>query len=263
MAWLEELGARHFTLLIYGWPKIGKTILASQFPNAHMLDLDDGISAVKSLAREQGKKPPRIKVIQVDENPTEDPDFIELCGKPFVKANAWTKSKAVIEKWAKKLGPDDTLVVDNTSALSDYLLDSVNPSGTKMEYSHWNTFVREIRYVIGKLQNARANVVIVAHEQYNKDDGTGELHRTILMPTNQKYRIPGRISDLLYMKAEVSGPAKKRIVKRYIESTPDYLTPAGSRALIPDIEDPTFEKIRPYLEATLGRSLPESTWTPN
>ena len=78
-----------------------------------------------------------------------------------------------------------------------------------------------------------------------------------------RQRIPSVVSDFLNMKIAVTGPANKRVVTRVLQSTPDLLTATGSRALIPDIKNPTYEQIKPYLETALGRELPEPTWTPD
>jgi hypothetical protein len=38
--------------------------------------------------------------------------------------------------------------------------------------------------------------------------------------------------------------------------------PVGTRSAIPNLDNPTFEKMKPYLEGYVGRELGAPTWTP-
>jgi hypothetical protein len=82
------------------------------------------------------------------------------------------------------------------------------------------------------------------------------------IPTRVKERIPSKCSDYLYMTTEVTGGKQSRKVCRLIQAVPDPSNPTGSRCLIPNIENPTYAKMKPYIEAYLGRKLGEPTWTP-
>ncbi len=64
------------------------------------------------------------------------------------------------------------------------------------------------------------------------------------------------------MTTEVTGGKRNREVKRVIQAVPDPSNATGSRCLIPNIENPTYAKMKPYIEAYLGKKLGEPTWTP-
>ena len=265
MAKLSEVKFERYIGIIWGPPKVGKTVLASQFPSPFFIDLDNGLQSVKSLRSKYGLDFD-FDVIQIDDGPSEDEDFISICGKAFAKQSAWLKTKKLIEVLSRKMPMDSTLIVDNTSRMSEFLLDHIKKvtGRSTLQIQDWGTFVEEIQYTIStlKFKSGKCNVLIVAHEEYTKDDVNGEILRTMLMPTKMKTRIPSMVNEFLRMETRVRGPRNRRKVTRVLRSVPDERTATGSQALIPDLENPTYEKMKPYLEVSLGRSLPEPTWTP-
>jgi hypothetical protein len=95
-----------------------------------------------------------------------------------------------------------------------------------------------------------------------KDEATGALQRLILIPTKMRYAVPAIVTDYLYMKTEFRGGGNNRKAIRTLQSVPDPVTNTGSYALIPDIQYPTYAKLRPFFETAYGRKFPEPTWTP-
>jgi len=261
MGKLSEVETKRYTICLWGKPKIGKTVLASQFPSPFFIDLDGGISSVRALRREK-KLSFDFDVIELDEEPTEDEDFLKLCGKTFGKLSAWEKAKKLNNVLCRKMPKDSTLVVDNTSRLNEYLVAYImKRSGHRpLQIQDWGEVVNEFTDFLNDIKSATCNVILISHEEYRTDEVTKETERLILLNTKIRFRIPSVVSEFLYMSTRVRGPRSKREVIRFLQSTPDQQTATGSRALIPDIENPTYEKLRPYLERALNRKLPGPTW---
>jgi len=258
MAKLSKLvkGGR-FVAILYGKPKCGKTVLASQFPNPFFINLDPLGYASLSVVPEGAD----FEVVDISEEPTTDPVFVKWCGQGFVRQQAWLKTRKLTEEAVKRLGPDDTLVVDNLSRLAEYLVAHIEKKTGRrpLQVQDWNWFVMYLREFIEVVTTGgKCNVILVAHEQVHKDELDGAMERTIYMPTGMRWRAPSVVGEFWYLKAEPRG----KEVRRVLQCVPDRKTPCGSRCWMPDIEEPTYEKMKPYLEKGLGRQLPPPTWTP-
>ena len=266
MGKLSTHETKRYIICFWGKGNLGKTVLASQFPSPFFVDLDDGISSVVALMKEQ-EQSFDFDVIPIDEAETTDEDFIKLCGPTFAKQDAWQKTKKLVELLARRMPKDSTLVVDNLSRLSEFLVAHImrSPGGNKpMQIQNWMTFTDETREFLDSLRgNTKCNVILVGHERKEENSKTKEIERTLWMPSSMRERIPTIVGEFLRMKIEVRGSKNARRVVRLLQSTPDPETPTGSRALIPDIENPTYEKIKPYLEKALNMELPPATWTPD
>lgn len=265
MARLKQQTQSKFVILLWGPALSGKTVLASQFPKPYFIDLDGQMGSVLSLAKKSGAEVD-FPVIQVDESPTEDPDFLELCGKNFAKMSAWVKLKKLVEVLSRKLGDDETLVLDNLSRAGEFLTADIKRKAgrTQMQIQDWGTFYDEMATIVDYLHTpyGKSNTILVGHEGSKKDELSGELFKTLLMPGSFKDRIPSKVSDFLYLNVSVTGPKNKREIKRVLQTVPDLKNPVGSRSMIPDMADPTYKKMRPYIEDYLGRKLGDPTWTP-
>ena len=265
MAKLSEMEFKRYVCVLWGPPKVGKTVLASQFPSPFFIDLDDGLKSVKSLRALWGLEFD-FDVIQIDEGPTEDEDFISICGKAFAKQSAWLKVKKLVGELARRMPTDSTLILDNTSRASEFLLDFIRAKTGReqLQIQDWGVFLNEMLSMILSLKSkgAKCNVVLIGHEYTTKDEVTGEFVRQLLVPGQSKDRIPSMVNEFLRLETRVSGTRNKPKVVRFLRSVPDSRTATGSQALLPDMENPTYEKMKPYLETSLGRELPGPTWTP-
>lgn len=264
MAQLTDGIDSRLILFFWGKPKVGKTVLASQFPNITFLDMDDSLGSVRAM-RKQQEKDFSFRVFDIKEGESTDEEMKKLIGATFMKQTAWRKFEKLTKYLSDKMTIDETLVIDNTSRMGEALIHHIktSPGGyDPMQIQNWMDFTGKVANWLEDLKKCRCNVVLIGHEEYLKDDVSGELERMILMPTKMRHRLPSVVTDYLYMKTEVKGPSNKREVKRKLQSMPDQNTATGSRALIPDIENPTYEKIKPYMESALGRNLPDPTWTP-
>ena len=265
MARLKNDTNSKFVLLLWGPALSGKSVLASQFPNPFFVDLDGQLGSVRALAS-KSEEDVDFPTILLDEAETEDEDFISYCGKTFAKQNAWKKVKKLVEVLSQKLSQDDTLVLDNLSRASEYLLTEIKSrtGHNPLQIQDWGLFVEEMRILVDYLHSryTKCNTILIGHEQSYKDDMSGRLMKKVLMPTSIGERLPSKVSDFLYLNVQPTGSSKQREAVRSIQSVPDPSNPVGSRSLIPNIQNPTYSDLRPYLESYLGRKLGDPTWTP-
>lgn len=253
-------------LLFWGPPYGGKTVLASQFPSPHFVSLDPHcLTSVRGL-KARYKVDFDVDIIEVTEGVTVDEDFNALVGEKHAKEKAWPKAMRVIEAWARTLSPNDTLVLDNLSRLSEVLLNwiRVTAGREQLQIQDWGMFVSQIEKLTDCINHPerKCNVIIIGHEEPHTDELTKEIRRYLLMPTKARHRIPSLTTDYLYMSTILKVVAGKRVPVRFLRSMPTHDAQTGSRTLIPDLEWPTYAKMRPFLEAALGRTLGEPNWTP-
>lgn len=264
MGKLSEIKLDKILILLWGPPLGGKTVLASQFPQPFFIDLEDGLHSVKALRNEYNKDFD-FDAITINDNPTEDEDFIKICGKQFATASGWVKAKKLATTLCHKMPQDSTLVIDSASRLYEMLLSHIQKvtGRTKLQIQDWGTFVDELQELITALKyKAKCNVILIGHEEYSQDEASGEIRRSFLMVTKMKERIPSVMTEDLRLYAVPEGPKNKRKIVRKLQTQPDFITAVGSRSLVPDMDNPTYEKIKPYFEKALGRKLPKATWTP-
>ena len=262
MAKLSDGTDTRFSMLLWGPPKSGKSVLASQFPSPYFLCLEKGLGSVRAMTTALGQKVD-FPVIDIDNDDATDPDFIEMCG-PMKAASAWSKTMKAFEMLCKKLPADNHLVVDNLSRMSEHLMVHVKKIVGRdvFQQQDWGTYATELQKFMGFMSVAKCNVIFIGHEEWREDKVTGEVLKSILMPGSMKHRIPGIVSDYVYLSSLVSGPAAAPKVVRRLQCTPNKYANLGNRSLMPNMDDPTYAKMRPYLSAALGHDLGEPTWTP-
>ncbi len=180
MARLKTAKQDKAVILLFGPAMSGKTVLASQFPIPTFIDLDGQTGSVRALANKYNLDVD-FPVIPVDESPSEDEDFLALCGPRFAKMDAWTKTKQLVAKLATKLKDDETLVFDNLSRASEYLLAHIKEK-TKhdpMQLQDWGIYVNEMTSLIDYMHSkfTKCNCIIIGHETVNKDEMSGRLLR--------------------------------------------------------------------------------------
>jgi hypothetical protein len=255
-----------FCHMLWGPYKTGKTVLASQYPNPHFVTLDpQALMSVRGL-RAKFNLDFDVQTVNIDENETTDPDFLELVKmQKMATQPAWLKAKKLLRSWCKTLSGDDTVIIDNLSRAGEYIANYIQPGKKeKFGWDEWNKYINELEELQDILWDGtrKCSVIIIAHEEVREDDLTGDKKRYILIKTNKRHRLPSLVTDHLYLYNEIKGTRNERKVIRKLQTIPDDNTDAGSRCLIPDISFPTFAKMKPYLEQALGRELPPPNWTP-
>jgi thymidine kinase len=225
-------------ILLYGPSGTGKTELASTFPNPHFIDLDRGLLSLS------GKD---IKYITISAKETTDPDFLAIPkGDRYAKADPFTKAMKLAEYWANTLTEDDTLVVDSISFLNEYAVDYIlkiaNQATPRIQ--DWGAAQGMLSDFLEQLNDVKCNVIIIAHNQFVKDEQSGFV--SWLPDTIGK--LATKISvyfDEVYLTGVERGRGNERDkVIYYIETVPTRATTAKSRLGLPNrIDDPTYAKL--------------------
>lgn len=262
MGRLTELKHTKFVAILYGKPKSGKTVLASQFPSPWFIDLDHGLGSVLAIRKELGLDFD-FDVTEIDNESTEDPDFLKLCGKAFARQSAWMKLKKLVEVLCRKMPQDSTLVIDNLSRAGEFLIQHIKKTTghNPMQIQDWGVFSEEMLFLFDLILGAKCNVIVVAHERTTKDELSGAIYRSLLVPGQSADRLPSVVDEFWYLIVDVKGTKDRRQHIRKLQTSIDRKTTAGSRSWMPDIENPTYDKLKSYLEKSLGRALPPATWT--
>ena len=257
---------QHLTFLMTGPPFAGKTVLSSQFPQPYFVTLDPHcLMSVRALRKEYNAAFD-CDFLQITADRTEDEDFIALAGKAFAGLTAWEKTKKVTSALLKNLSQDQTLIIDNLSRVGEdclvYTKKTANRS--RMQIQDWNIFIDEIVEFFGyfSLASRKCNTIIIAHDDVRKEELTGDIERVLNIPTRLRGRIPSLATDFLLLTADTAGAGSNKRVRRQLHSMPAKQANLGSRCLIPNMENPSYLKLKPYMEAALGRVLPQPNWTP-
>ncbi|HBR21592.1 MAG TPA: hypothetical protein DD713_03345, partial [Nitrospiraceae bacterium] len=262
---MSEMQSTKAIIALWGQGKVGKTVFASQFPNNRYICVrEDGLGSVRSMKKAYNLNFD-IPVYMIHNNPTEDPDLIALIGPAFAKQSAWDKLVKLCTVFASKLTENDFITLDHWTYICDALIEHIcKKTNHEMQLQDWNTFTGEMKDFLDILKQPmmKASSIILAHDELFKSNLTGEITRSILMPTKMKNSFPSYPTEYLCMKTVVTGAMNVRKVNRRLQSLADQSANTGSYAMIPDIDRPTYEKVRPYLEASLNRKLPEPLWTP-
>lgn len=252
-------------ICLWGPPKSGKTVLASQFPNPFFVDIDHSLASVRALKRHFNLDFD-FDVIALDEEETTDEDFLEIIGKSYAKQSLWTKYKKLINALCRKLPQDTTLVIDNMSRLSESLISYLMTvtKNNPLQIQDWGKFVNEMTEMAESfwISKAKCDIIIIAHDEDVKNELTGETKTLVWCPTKFRRRLPTLASDFLYMDRDIHGGKQQRYIERILQAVPDPTRDVGTRTLLPNISNPTYAKMRPYLEAGLNRTMGEPTWTP-
>lgn len=227
-------------VLIYGPSGSGKTTFAGTFPNPVFIDFDKGMVTFKDA-------PVDIEYYSINQRPTTDVDAIAIIGeKAALKDNAYLKATALIEHFANKLGPGDTLVLDSLSTYSDYTLaHTLAIMGQKTpRIQDWGTAQKLLEQSISLLCECECNIVLVAHEQFVKDDESGVIMWLPLTIGKLATKLPLYFDEVYHTYVERGKGDKKGSAVYGIETTPTRRTTAKSRLkLAGNIENPTFKSL--------------------
>lgn len=225
-------------VLLYGPSGTGKTTLASTFPNPIFVDLDDGMLSLEGQD---------ITYYTITENPSQDPDLIDLIGERLAKGkDGFSKSAECIEKLCNTLGSNDTLVIDSITFLNDYALNSVLKSENqkKPRIQDWGAAQKLVEGIVSEINFAACNIVVIAHEQFIKDEESGFVSWLPMTIGKLATKLPIYFDEVYHCYVE-RGKGKARDEMIYgIETSPSRRTTAKSRShLTGNIEYPTYEKL--------------------
>ena len=224
--------------LIYGSSGTGKTTLAGTFPNPIFIDLDNGMESLRNID---------VEYYMIDAKPTEDPDAIKILGeKSASKDNGYLKTIGMLEHFLNTLGPNDTLVLDSLTIFSDYamlhVLDLANQKTPRIQ--DWGAGQKLVESCVSSFRSAKCHIVVIAHEEFTKDDDSGVISWLPLTIGKLRTKLPLYFDEVYRAYAELGKGDKKGKMIYGIETSPTRRTTAKSRAqLVGNIEFPTFDNL--------------------
>lgn len=216
-------------VLIYGPPGAGKTIFSASGPNTLYLDAD-GTGALSILNFPELAS--KVRVLQVREF-NQMLDVLDA-----LRAND------------PRFADIETVVIDTLSELQKRHLDEVvarekamNPNRAAIPFQQdYKTNTEGMRRLVIWFRDIDKNLICVAHETEEKDEGTQILtHRPLLTPRLAS-TMEGIFDLFGYMSAEIDDQFD---VTRQLQVMPSRRVKAKTRigGLPPIIKDPTFQMI--------------------
>jgi hypothetical protein len=242
MANAKDMKEKPLKVLLWGPSGTGKTKLSGSFPNPHFIDLDNGMSTLAGS---------NINYITLSDKLTTDEDFIAICKAnkkdpdKMCKSVGYVKTMFLLEHWANTLTSNDTVIVDSLTILNngalDYVLKLAGVATARIQ--DYGAAQKLLEDVFEQINDVKCNVIVIAHQQFVKDDESGFiswLPDTIGKLAN---RIPIYFDEVWLTGTERSKEDKNK-QDYYIETRPTRRTTAKSRLSLPaKIVDPTYEKV--------------------
>lgn len=203
---LDQLQSEDYVkLLLLGESGAGKTVLASSFPTPiKYFDFDMKVS---SAAKYHSADKERLSQIDVE----------QYSNLPLPQRMAtFLKSVKEIEKLQHegKPLPFKTLVVDSLTTLTNAILEDykkVSQLGIKRALADVNAMQDyqllqiHLTQLITGLLSLKANIVIIGHTQLEKDETTGAMKNSILMPGQLAYKLPIYFEEVYLLKVNAKG----------------------------------------------------------
>jgi len=238
MARTKDIKNKPKRVIIYGPSGSGKTYFAGSFPNPIFIDLDDGMATLAHVD---------VEYYTINGSPTEDVEAVKLMGDKLAESsNSYLKTIALLEHYINTLDDSSTLVLDSLSIFTDAALEHVlDLGGVKTpRIQDWGAAQKLIETVISAFRKARCHVVVIAHEQFMKDEDSGLISWLPLTIGKLCTKLPLYFDEVYHSYAERGKGSEKGKMIYGIETSPTRRTTAKSRsALIGNIEFPTFENL--------------------
>ena len=244
MANAKNITGKTLKVLLVGDAGTKKTILASTFPQPHVVDLDGGMLSVRGQD---------VSYITIGEKETTDPDFLEIVKSDrYAKHSMFLKAQYLIEHWANILTAEQTLVIDSLTFYSEAALNHVqNLENNKDMRQTYMGAQKLIRSTFEKLKDLPCNVVVTAHRVLVEEtEGvTSYVPKTcgksfaLMLPSyfDEVWR-----TSVKAVRSQEKDKNGKRIMKQsfFLDTTKSIREQGKTRLNLPaSIEDPTYEKI--------------------
>lgn len=231
-------------ILLYGPAGTKKTTLAATFPNPHFVDFDNGMRTLHGQA---------VHYVTINGRETIDPDFLAIptC-KAVAKASAFVKGQKYAEHLANTLTKNDTLIIDSLTFWGNYAMDHALALAGRPtpQLQDWGTARKMIEISLEALKSATCNLIIITHEDFEKDEEQGYISFQPKGVTGNQGRILGTYFDEVWRAGITHGQGVDKGKMTYTLTTvPSKRAEGKSRSNLPaTIQDPTYEKIKALIK---------------
>jgi hypothetical protein len=198
-----------FCLMLVGNAGSGKSSLAALFPKPFFLSLDKNLRGVAALMQQVGKSD-----ISYEDNFDTKED-----NSPILAGFRYNRFAEVLSA-AATLPDIETLVIDNTTILSDYIIDDIlRQQGRKaMEIRDWGLYAGCWKQLVAKLRACRKNVIIITHERVEKDELDGQLKYFLAIPGQSADILPTLVTDVWRCEIEEKIIAQQKVHVRQVRA---------------------------------------------
>lgn len=206
-----QSGPSFVKALILGPSGVGKTVAAATLPGRkRILDFDNKVSSISQFYKGQ----PLLNEIDVAQ-------YGKISIKPNVvgvkpRMQQFIDDMSPIFKLhdEKKALPFDSLIVDTITTLSDTMLEDYRyvsqlgvkrPNQDQNSQSDYGLLQTQFKQIIGRLLALDANVFFIGHTQLEKDEGTGIISNSILMPGKLASKLGIYFEEVYFAKINQAG----------------------------------------------------------
>lgn len=230
--------------LLYGQPKIGKTTLASNFPQAIILDMEGGASRVDC----------HVLPIKSMEDLRDAYDALEADnGKNF--KTVVLDSIDIVYDWVE---------IDTCDFISKKMKTKVDNIGEAPMGSDWAEARKRLLGIVEVWQSLPITKVFLAHAKAVQGEAGTQMQKakTLDLPGKLSHRFPARVDNIGFCYATKAGTGLNRVNERFVSFAPYDELEAGSRSkeLEGKVLPMDFKAIRACFEGvgaqTLKKKLP-------
>lgn len=261
------LHVKRANILLYGPPKVGKTVAAHAMPRTRTLDFDNGMQSVEWAIREGIiKKDPSEIVYKTILPPPGQRQSTFVIDEAADTIDEWIADEDIPpEEWDRPYPQFwDTLIIDGGTGLTeastilglkennrlglskswDRMLGSKKLAVTPVMIQDYKSAQELFQTFINNCRSIGKNVVLICHEYYEYE-GEGENERLIsvdpLLIGQLRNKIPKDFDEVWY--AHVKGTRQKP--EYMFQTTPDSLHRLGSRSgCLDPVEPANFPAIK-------------------
>jgi hypothetical protein len=217
-----------FSMLLYGKPKVGKTLLAGSAADV------EALSPILVLAIEDGSS--------VLANKYEDVDVVNI--------EDWKTAAAVISAVAEGNTKYKTVIVDTLGELQEQMVMHITKDKTEaMRIQDWGTILDNTVNVVKMLHRSPVNSIFITHADRVRDESTGAVMiQPVLKGKASLGEVPKIVDIIAYMQIAV---AEDKSNVRVLVTEPTDKIDAGDRfgKLDSIIPNPTMQAVYDQLTA--------------